>query len=186
MTPLLYSTARTSYLQCNPHILKIPNIYMTQVVDKLATTSLHVLATHSRHACMPRLALVKIWEVSRESIRIFTKKLSYRSKKRHSQKEARNYSRKTFFPNEYETGNILPKTVLNYKISHIGPYIGPLVFCNFFIRNRQILTLLGKKVAISEISSELMKITYFHQTCETGSTLPKIVFHIKMNHIQHF
>ena len=88
-----------------------------------------------------------------------------------------------FFTNQCETRQIQSKTVSNFKISHIGQFSFILVFCIVFVGNRQKLPL-WQRVAISEICSDLTKMTYFHQTRETGQILMKAVLNLKMSHIQ--
>ena len=50
-----------------------------------------------------------------------------------------------FFSNEFETGHILSKKVMNIKMSHIGKFISNLVFCIIFVGNYLKIPLCGKK-----------------------------------------
>ena len=54
--------------------------------------------------------------------------ISVHGPQRLSENVDRNNSGRTFFPKESETDHILWKTVLNFKMSHIGQFIAILVF----------------------------------------------------------
>ena len=47
-------------------------------------------------------------------------------------------------------------------------------------------TIMGGKVAILQISSDLTETSFLRQTCKTGQILQKIVLHLIINHIQLF
>ena len=89
------------------------------------------------------------------------------------------------FSKESEMSHILSKTVLYIKMSHIGKFISILVFVTFSYEATK-TNVLGKKVATSEISTELTEMIFFHQTHETRLILPKTVLHLKTNHIPLF
>ena len=61
-------------------------------------------------------------------------------------------------------GHIKLKTILKFNMNQVGQFLPLLVYGNVFVQNRKKLTLLGKMLATTEISSELMETTYFHQT----------------------
>ena len=57
--------------------------------------------------------------------------------------------------------HILLKTVLNFKMSHFEEFIANLELRIFFVGNRFKNTTMWQKVAMSEISSELMETAFF-------------------------
>ena len=58
-------------------------------------------------------------------------------------------------------GHILSKTVLNFKMSHIGKFLSysGVLYC--FRRKSSKTTVMWKKLGISEINSELTETTIF-------------------------
>ena len=71
-------------------------------------------------------------------------------------------------------GQILLKTDLNFKMSHIGEFIA-LFFCIVFVENCLKVPFNWQKMIIAEMSSELIEKTFFRQICVPGEILQKTV-----------
>ena len=92
-------------------------------------------------------------------------------------------NKKVFFLDDCETSQILSKTVLNFKMSHIGQFVAILEI-NHFRKKRLKTIIMQQKVTNPEKNSDLKEKNFFTSTSEMGQILPKTVLHHKISHLQ--
>ena len=84
---------------------------------------------------------------------------------------------------ECEMGHIMPKTVFNFKMSHIEQFMAILVLLKFSYKFDK--TFWGKKWLHLKKEQNYWK-WHFHQTRVTEKIRLKTIWLLKMNHIQQF